>query len=136
MRVAEALGIIDRSEEGGGGDGADARDGAQARHPGVLDGEVLDPLVAVRELPVETPHDGEQQGDHREQAAGQGQALDALDKGLRAARRDAVAVLTEHGPDERDVARARPDEGVSDQRAAAHVALGIGEPMGGVVRPE
>ena len=46
MRVVEALGIIDGGEEGGGGDGADAGDGAQARHAGVLDGEVLDPLVA------------------------------------------------------------------------------------------
>ncbi len=38
MRVVEALGIIDGGEEGGGGDGADAGDGAQARHAGSLDG--------------------------------------------------------------------------------------------------
>ena len=42
MRVGEALGVVDRREEGGGGDGADAGDGAQARHAGILDGEVLD----------------------------------------------------------------------------------------------
>ncbi len=136
MGVAEALGIVDRGEEGGGGDGADAGDGAQARHGGVLDGEVLDPLVAVRELLVERSHEGEQRGDQRQQAAGQGHALDALDKGLRAAGRDAVAVLTEQGPDERDVARVRLDEGVADQQPAPDVALGIGEAMGGAVGTE
>ena len=52
--------------------------------------------------------------DHREQAARQGQALNALNKMLRAAGGDAVAVLAEQGPDDRDVARARPDEGVAD----------------------
>jgi hypothetical protein len=57
MRVAEALGIVDRGEEGGGGDGADAGDGAQARHARILDGEVFDPLVAVRELLVEVARD-------------------------------------------------------------------------------
>ncbi len=41
MRVAEALGIVDRSEAGGGGDGADAGDGAQARHARILGSEVL-----------------------------------------------------------------------------------------------
>lgn len=38
MRVAEALGIVDRGDEGGGGDRAPAGDGAQARHPRILDG--------------------------------------------------------------------------------------------------
>jgi hypothetical protein len=41
MRVAEALGIVDRREEGRAGDGADAGDGAQARHARILDGEML-----------------------------------------------------------------------------------------------
>ena len=50
MRVVEALGIIDGGEEGGGGDGADAGDGAQARHARILDGEVFDHGVGVREL--------------------------------------------------------------------------------------
>jgi hypothetical protein len=136
MRVAKALGVVDRGDEGGGGDGADTRDGAQARHARILDGEVLDPLVGVRELPVERAHDGEQRRDHREQAARQGQALDAMDKALRTAGRDAVAVLAEQGPDERDIARARPDNGVQDQQTAAHVSLGIGEPMGGAVGTE
>ena len=54
MRVAEAVGIVDGGEEGGGGDGADAGDGAQARHPGILDGEVFDRRVGgSRERPVE-----------------------------------------------------------------------------------
>ena len=60
MRVAEAVGIVDGGEEGGGGDGADAGDGAQARHPGILDGEVFDRGVGVRERPVEGAHEGEQ----------------------------------------------------------------------------
>jgi hypothetical protein len=63
---------------------------------------VLNPLVGVRELPVEGAHEGEQRRDHRAQAAGQGQALDAVGKGLRTAGRDAVAVLAEQGSDERD----------------------------------
>jgi hypothetical protein len=37
--VAKALGVIDGGEEGRGGDGTDAGDGAQARHTRVLDGE-------------------------------------------------------------------------------------------------
>ena len=32
--------LVDGGEEGGGGDGADAGDRAQARHRGILDGEV------------------------------------------------------------------------------------------------
>jgi hypothetical protein len=70
MRVAEALGIVDRGDEGGGGDRAHAGDGAQAWHPRILDGEVLDPLVGVRELPVKGAHEGQQRRDHRTQAAG------------------------------------------------------------------
>ena len=58
MRVAEAVGIVDGGEEGGGGDGADAGDGTQARHAGILDGEVFDRGVGVRELPKdEEPQD-------------------------------------------------------------------------------
>ena len=136
MGVAEALGIVDRSEEGSGGDGADAGDGAQARHARILDGERLDPLVAVRERLVEGPHEGEQRGDDREPAAGQGQALDTLDNVLRAAGGHAVAVLPEQGADDGDVARARPDEGVAHHQPAPDVALGIGEAMGGAVGAE
>ena len=43
----------------------------------------------------------------------------------------ADAVLAEQGPDDRDVARARVDQGVAHPEAAPHVALGIGEQMGG-----
>jgi hypothetical protein len=136
MREAEALGVVDRGDEGGGGDGADAGDGAQARHARVLDGEVLDRGVGVRELPVEGAHEGKQRRDHREQAAGQGQAPAAMDKALRTAGRDAVAVLPEQGPDERDLARARPDHGVPDQQPAPHGPLGVGEAMGRAVGAE
>src|SRR6266436_2417374 len=48
----------------------------------------------------------------------------------------AVAVLAEQGADERDVARARPHEGVADPEAATHVALGIREAMSGAVGAE
>ena len=91
MRVVEALGIIDGGEEGGGGDGADAGDGAQARHARILDGEVFDRGVGVRELPVEGTHEGEQGRDDRAQAARQGEALDPVNKMLRTAGGDAVA---------------------------------------------
>ena len=97
---------------------------------------MLDPLVAVRELVVEGAHDGEERRDDREQAARQGQVLHTLHETLRAAGGHAVAVLAEQGADERDVARARPHEGVADPEAAAHVALGIGEAMGGAVGAE
>ena len=65
------------------------------------------------------------------EAARQGDALNPVDKMLRTAGGDAVAVLAEHGSDDGDVARARADEGVPDQQAAAHLPLGIGEPTGG-----
>ena len=47
-----------------------------------------------------------------------------------------VALLTEQGPDDGDVTRARPDEGVADQQPAPHVTLGIGEAMGRAVGAE
>jgi hypothetical protein len=56
MRVVEAPDVVDGGEEGGGGDGADTGDEAQARHTRILDGEVLDPVVAVRERLSEGPH--------------------------------------------------------------------------------
>src|SRR4029453_4206328 len=136
MRVVEAPDVVDRGEEGGGGDGADAGDGAQPGHARILDGEMLDRGVGIQELLVEGAHEGEQRRHHRAQAARQGQALHPVDKVLRTAGRDAKAVLAEQGPDERDIARARPDHGVPDQQPAAHVALGIGEPMRGTVRAE
>ena len=136
MRVREALGVVDRGDEGGGGDRPDAGDGVQARHAVVRTRDVRDPLVGVRELLVELAHDGEQRRDLREQAARQGQGEDAVDEALRTAGRHALAVLAEQGADDADVARARADQGVADRQAAAHMALGIGEPMGGAVGPE
>src|SRR5262245_32944317 len=105
MRGAGALGVIDRGGEGGGGRWADAGDPAQARHAGILDGEVLDRRVGVRELPVEGVHEDEERRDQREQAARPGQVMDAMDKALRTTRWDAIAVLAKQGPDERHVAR-------------------------------
>jgi hypothetical protein len=102
MGVAEAPDVVDGGKEGGGRDRAPAGDGAQARDARVLDGEVFEPLVGVRKLPVEGAQEGQQRRDHGEQTAGQGQALHAVDKALRTPGRDAVAVLAEQGPDERD----------------------------------
>jgi hypothetical protein len=45
-------------------------------------------------------------------------------------------VLAEQGPDDGDIAGARVDQGVADPEAAPHVALGIGEAMGGTVGAE
>jgi len=87
MRVVEAPDVVDGGEEGGCGDGADAGDGAQPRNAGILDGEVLDRRVRVRELLVDVTHDGEQRRDHRAQAARQGQAPNAVGKTLRTAGR-------------------------------------------------
>ena len=97
MRGGEAAGVVDGGEEGGGGDRADAGDRAQARHAGILDREVLDRRVGVRELLVEGPHDGEQRPDHRAQAARQGPRPDTLDEPLRTAGRHAVPLLAEQG---------------------------------------
>src|SRR5262249_40720964 len=50
--------------------------------------------------------------------------------------RDTVAMLTEQGADERDIARACPDNGVPNQQAAPHVPLRIRESMGRTVGTE
>ena len=72
MSVAEALRIIKSGDEGGGGDGPDAGNGTQALDPRMLGRDVLDRLIAARELAVEVLHDGEQRGDEREQRPGRG----------------------------------------------------------------
>jgi len=64
MRVVEAPDVVDGGEEGGGGDGPDAGDGAQPGHARILDREVLDRGVGKRQLPVERAHEGEQGRDH------------------------------------------------------------------------
>ena len=45
-------------------------------------------------------------------------------------------MLAEQGPDEGDVAGASADERLADAEAAAHLALGVGEAMGGAVGAE
>ena len=62
MGVAEALSIVDRSDEGGG-DGPDARHGAQSLDARILGSEVFDDLIGVGELAVEVQHDGEERGE-------------------------------------------------------------------------
>jgi hypothetical protein len=115
-----ATGAHGRGSEGAEGVCVDyARNRAEARHARILDGEVLDRRVGVRELLVEVTHDGEERRDHREQAARQGQAPNAVAKTSRTAGRDVVAVLAEQGPDDRDVARARVDQGPSKLSDAA-----------------
>jgi hypothetical protein len=60
MGAAEASDVIDGGNEGGGGDRADARDGAQALDARIVGREPLDGLVGVRDLGVEVAHDREQ----------------------------------------------------------------------------
>ena len=52
VRVAEALGVIEGRDEGGGGDRADAGDGAQPLDARIVGREMLDGVVGVRELGV------------------------------------------------------------------------------------
>jgi hypothetical protein len=109
----EPLRVVDRGDEGGGGDGADVGDRAQARHARILDGEVLDRRVGVRELPVEVRHDGEERRDQREQAARQGRDPDALELPLFQAARDASPI----GP------RLRLDFDVGVDAVLGHLAI-------------
>src|SRR5437867_5776129 len=134
--VAEALDIVDRGDEGGGSHGPNAGDRAQALDALIVSGDALDHRVGVRELRVEVAHHGQQGRDGREQPAGQGQGQDAVEEGLGTAGGDAVAVLAEERADEGDVPRAGADEGVTDEETAAHVALGVGEPMRRVIGAE
>ena len=129
--VAEALRIVESGDKRGGGDGADTGHGAEARDARVLRGEVLDHVIGIGELAVEGQHDGEERGDQRADLAWQGRRVDPVDEGLGAAGGDAIAVLAEQGPDEGDVAGAGADEGLADAEAAADLALGVGDAMGG-----
>jgi hypothetical protein len=117
----EPLRVVDRGDEGGGGDGADVGDRAQARHARILDGEVLDRRVGARELPVEVRHDGEERRDHREQAARQGQDPDALELLLFQAARDASPI----GP------RLRLDFDVGVDAVLGHPAIRDARPTEG-----
>jgi hypothetical protein len=74
MGAAEAPGIVESGHEGGGGDGPDARDGAEAPDARILGGEVFDHVIGIRELPVEGQHDGEQRADERADGAGRAMA--------------------------------------------------------------
>jgi hypothetical protein len=126
VRVGEALDVVDGGDEGGGGHGPDARDGAQALDTLIVSGHALDRLVGIRELAVEVAHDGKDRGDQREQRAREGQGADARGEGLGPAGRDAVPLLAEQRPDYGDVAGARPDEGIADEQPPAHMALNVG----------
>ena len=108
----------------------------QPLHAFVRPRDGRDPLVRVRELLIDLAHDGEQGGELREQPARQRQGEDAADEALGTAGRHAPAVLPEQGADHTDVPRAGADQGVAHRQAPAHMALGIGEPMGGAVGPQ
>src|SRR5712691_7176418 len=129
VRVGEALDVVDRGDKGGGGHGPDARDGAQTLDALIVSGHTLDRLVGIRELAVEVTHHREERGDQREQRAREGEGADPRGEGLGPARGDAVSLLAEECPDERDVPGAGADERVADEQAAAHMALGVGEAM-------
>lgn len=95
----------------------------------IMGSDALDRLVGIRELAVEMAHDGEERRDQREQGAREGQAADPRGEGLGTTGGDAVPLLAEERPDERDVPGASADEGVADEQAAAHMALNVGEAM-------
>ena len=105
MGAREAPGVVERGHERGGRDRPDAGDGPQPLHACVRTRDGRDPLVRVRELLIDLAHDGEQRGELREQAAGQGQGEDPANEPLRTAGRHAPAVLPEQGADHADVAR-------------------------------
>ena len=136
MRVAEALGIVDRSEEGGGGDGpmqgTERRRGTRGSWTARCSIRSSE-YVSCRLSGPMTASSGPTTDSKR---PGRGRPWTRWTKFSRTAGGDAVALLTEQGPEERDIARARPDHGVPDKQPAPHVPLGIGEAMGGAVRAE
>ena len=127
--VLGSAGHRDRGDEGGGGHGPHAGDGAQALDALIMGGDALDRLVGIRELAVEVAQDGEERSDQREQGAREGQAADPRGEGLGTAGGDAVPLLAEERPDERDVPGAGAHEGVADEQAAVHMTLNVGEAM-------
>lgn len=56
VRVAEALGVIEGGDEGGG-HGPDAGDGSQVLNTRIVSGHARDRPVGIRKLGVEVPHD-------------------------------------------------------------------------------
>ena len=82
MGVAEALGIVEGSDEGGGGDGPDGGHGAQSLDARIVGGELFDDLIGIGELAVAGQHDGEKRGDKRAELARQGHRGDSVDEGL------------------------------------------------------
>jgi len=72
MGVAEALGIVEGSDEGGGGDGPDGGHGAQSLDARIVGGELFDDLIGIGELAVAGQHDGEKRGDERAELARKG----------------------------------------------------------------
>jgi hypothetical protein len=61
VRVTEALAGVDRGDEGGGGHGSDAGDGAEALDALIVSGHALDRRVGIHELAVEVAYDSEEQ---------------------------------------------------------------------------
>ena len=129
--VTEAPDIVEGRDEGGGGDRADAGNGAQPLDPRVLGGQLLDGVVGGGELGAEMVQDRQQRGDRGPQPIRQRQGGNPLPKGLGTAGGHAVALLAEEGADQGDITGPGPDQGVTDSEAAAHMPLGIGQPMGG-----
>ena len=127
VRVGETLGVVDRGDEGGGGDGPDAGDGAQAVDAFIASADLLDRLVGMHELAVEVTHHREERGDQGEQRARESQGADPREEGLGTAGGNAVPVLAEQRPDQGDVAGARSDEGIADEQPPAHVTLPVRE---------
>jgi hypothetical protein len=110
MRAAESRDVIDGGDERRRRHRPHAGHRAQPPDARVGGGDRLDALVGVRELLIHVPHDGQEGGEFREDAAGQRQ-------------------LAEQGADDRDVARASPHEGLAHGEAGPNVTLLIGQAM-------
>jgi len=68
--------------------------------------------------------------------ARQGHGAHPVQEALGAARGHVVALLAEKRPDEGNVSGSGAHDRVADGQAAAHMPLGIGQPMRRAVRPE
>src|SRR5215831_20156714 len=117
MSVAEAVDIIQGGDEGRGGDGADTGHGPQARQARIVSGEAFDHPIGIGELAVEGQHDRQERGDQRAEFTRQRQGGDARDEAFGTAGGDAIAVLAEKGPDERDGAGAGADQRLTNPEA-------------------
>jgi len=136
MRSVKTSGVIDRGHKGHCDHRSHAGNRPQALDSHVRARDRRDHPVRVRERLGDVAHH-RQQGRHlREQPAGQPSRDDPAAELVRPPRGPAPAMLPQPGPNENDVARARSDRGIAHRQVSSPMALRLGQPMGGTVRPE